>query len=108
MKTIEENNKLIAKFMGSPYEWDNNEKAWYDNDQMLVGIELKYHSSWDWLMPVFRIITELGISFDEEGGDLIEICADAITDVSIVDAYQAVVQFIEWYNEQMLKFMKMN
>jgi hypothetical protein len=45
------NNKLIAEFMGS--EWH---KAWF-KDVCIISpsnISYKFHSSWDWLMPVLK------------------------------------------------------
>jgi hypothetical protein len=54
MNTTKENNRLIAEFMGLNVEFDNREGAYYNTDNgELIGIELKYHSSWDWLMPVY-------------------------------------------------------
>jgi len=45
---IEENNKIIAEFMG-----------WIDpNDPNDETHESKFHYSWDWLMPVVKKIME--------------------------------------------------
>ena len=72
-------NKLIAEFMGAkghpkynPNEWDvyitgcldvdsDNENAqhFFTLDQM------KYHTSWDWLMPVIEKIETLGYTFEK-------------------------------------------
>jgi hypothetical protein len=58
MKTIEQNNIMIAEFMGyidngcSEEGFLINPITKYDED-----IEsLEYHSSWDWLMPVVEKI----------------------------------------------------
>ena len=64
MEEIIEGNKLIAEFMGAV-------KSKIDNDTRLIrfnnsinGVfafyprELKYHSSWDWLMTVVERISE--------------------------------------------------
>ncbi len=51
MKNIEENNKLIAEFMNVDH---------VDIDQAYEDYgELKYHTSWDWLMPVVEKIESL-------------------------------------------------
>ena len=55
--TTEESNKLVAEFMGCIY----NNDFYYDNDPNMYpeGIEgSKYHSSWDWLMPVVEKIED--------------------------------------------------
>ena len=48
-------NKLIAEFMGmTPHEQDGGcviQMTHQGNEVVLVS-SLKYHTSWDWLMPV--------------------------------------------------------
>ncbi len=53
--STKENNKLIAKFMDT--EITNNTKN-------ILGSSLKYHSSWDWLMPVIEKIESLNFVID--------------------------------------------
>ncbi len=79
------NNKLIAEFMGwdieSPTTIPSNlhlSNLELDNDEVL---EYKYHTSWDWLMPV---VEKIG---DE---NLLSI------DIDIV--YDRVVEFIKEHN----------
>lgn len=48
-----ENNKLIAEFMGAV------------GSPMYKPNEMKYHSSWDWLMPVIEKIEHLGYTFEK-------------------------------------------
>lgn len=106
MKTTE-SNKLIAEFMGArfrhlenidvhQYNFGRTDGSWKTNKDM------KYHSSWDWLMPVVRKIVEL--CCDETNDDLFE--SDYYTSILetvslaiIEDAYKVVVEFIKWYNE---------
>lgn len=89
-----ENMKLIAEFMGIG-------DAVYENGVVntLYASSLFYHSSWDSLMPVIDNIGCRGIGAGDEGFDLIEIIWDALTDVSLQGTYDAVVEFIKWYNE---------
>ena len=113
MKDILKSSILIARFMGAKFDKEtffaiSPNDLWlhyhgivnYTTINHGHGPILKYHTSWDWLLPVFKSITDLAISYDEDGYDLIEICADAITDVSITGAFEAIVEFIEWYNER--------
>ena len=99
-------NKLIAEFMGAvgtpkynPTEWDvyltgcldvdsddENAKHFYTPDEM------KYHTSWDWLMPVIENIDHL----QHEPVMSIE---KALSTRSIDDTYKAVVEFINEYNK---------
>lgn len=72
-----ENNKLIAEFMG----WDNG------------IIELKFHASWDWLMPVVEKIEQVHEGVPQE---LMNVSLFS----TIYDVYKAVVKYIEWYNQK--------
>lgn len=95
-----EGNKLIAKFMGY-FNWEDKEYG-------------KYNSSWDWLMPVVEKIEDL--EFDEFKPVAVSIeCLECeIKDyrkgalhfayfegkTKIESVWQAVIQFIQWYNTQ--------
>lgn len=97
MKTIEEKNRMIAEFMGSPYEWDNNEKAWYDDDQRLVGIELKYHTSWDWLMPVaHKCMQSTDNLHPYAEASVVNAITRGLTSFQIHFAYDEVIKTIEF------------
>lgn len=117
MKTIEENNRLIAEFMGLSYCTKYTYEGWYKNhehNQRICDFDgLKYHSSWDWLMLVVEKIENL----DNEEGEwdcqfeiLKGVCniillhgdpaIQTFDDSKIQATYQAVIQFIEWYNSQ--------
>lgn len=59
---ITEGNILIAEFMGGKKLVNNDGLFTYwgpDNFQHESGEYLKYHSSWDWLMPVVEKIESL-------------------------------------------------
>lgn len=67
--------------------------------------DLKYHISWDWLMEVVEKIESLGFSVEVVKHICrINLSSDANIVVSenipkLEATYQAVCQFIEWYNE---------
>lgn len=106
----QENNKLIAEFMGAvgspmynPIEWDIYITGFLDVDanhenaqHFYKPNEMKYHSSWDWLMPVVERCYQCDF---EEGGDLHMMLNDAIMTINIKEVYKVVVEFINWYNE---------
>jgi hypothetical protein len=95
-----EENKLIAEFMGlkEPYELPQFGTIRPNGDfkTEFTSAQLKYHSSWEWLMPVVEKI--LDISFQDEGDeeDFYSI-RDCIPDRN--HTYKAVVEFIKWYNK---------
>ena len=134
MKTIEEKNRMIAEFMGGKYSGQTSfdiklDEIWlpfhgvcklHDN-----GKSLKYHTSWDWLMPVVEKIETTTFQLkdgthtdcwiltsydnrDEFKGWSVEIEAEQLRKKFYVDkkhpskieaTHNSVVQFIEWYNE---------
>ena len=92
-------NKLIAEFMG----WDieslstipsnlHPSNLELDNDEVL---EYKFHTSWDWLMPVVQKCYESGAE-----GDCIGDITMYLTDVDIKSTYKAVVEFIKRYSNK--------
>ena len=56
---IIEGNKLIAEFMGYKFIEDWHQYWRLSDKHLLLENELKYHSSWDWLMPVVEKIEYL-------------------------------------------------
>ena len=59
---IENNNKIIAEFMGNPTIFNTIHDATLyqvkEQGNMTYHVdELQYHNSWDWLMPVVSRIT---------------------------------------------------
>ena len=91
----QENNKLIAEFMGiTPNEagvYHVSKHKGYSLDNLL------YHTSWDWLMPVHKkcMFTKQFTGDDQ----LRTLLIDAVIDADIDRLYKAVVEFIKQYNK---------
>jgi hypothetical protein len=101
MKT---NNELIAEFMPNMMKaestMDMGIEQWLDDDgEYYLPEELRYHESWDWLMPVVeKCLQVLGDSKESE--QFYQGIHDALWDINIKTTHEAVVQFIKWYNQQ--------
>lgn len=113
MKTTEEKNRMIAEFM----EWKWEVKNHYGINIMRSpegkGADikgLKFHTSWDWLMPVVEKIESItggmliGRMFcDIEYQDPIirekHFKIRIASGVKMNAIHEAVCEFIEWYNE---------
>lgn len=111
-KEIIEGNKLLAEFHGK-----------YNTKWHTIGCypikDLKYHTSWDWLMPVVEKIEfytpdEIGSGFAVYINEKQCIIKSKFVDYSYMDnpitgasadtkiesVWLAVVSFIQWYNTQ--------
>ena len=88
MNTLE-NNKLIAEFMGLVV---SNREDYHSSLHTNVDADLKYHTSWDWLMPVVDEIDHL--QFEE----VVEI-ETGLKMRSLSATYNAVVEFIKQQNK---------
>ena len=82
------NNKLIAEFMG----YDIITEAEKDKfPTVLTTKDVKYHTSWDWLMPVVE-----KIEMECEGVPLQLLDCSLYSEIG--EVYQAVVEFIKEVN----------
>ena len=130
-----ENNKLIAEFMGFSLnqfgEVDNsniylqwmstNINCVYDiqhDDFPLLDRNdyWKFHSSWDWLMPVWNKIlkfgkSEFGFQWEQSIGETFitintgnhnKFKLSWLNSGEIKDVYYVIVEFIKWYNQNKL------
>lgn len=115
-------NKLIADFLGLWWHENGTISGYPSVLNMRMGVDtfddLKFHISWDWLMPVVEKIEregyEVEISSQMEGreddrnlvwhqdtyiGDGVNIFAKGYGDSKIKSVYMAVLDFIKWYNK---------
>ena len=109
-------NKLIAEFMELPFKMRDEETKLYYKvceipyplqrehlESTYEEINLKYHTSWDWLMPVVEKMntTELCDEYDKSL-DYLEWLSHSTTHLVNMDinaTYNAVVEFINRYNK---------
>ena len=114
---MENNNKLIAEFMGlkegKKYLSPSLDAPESIGMGMYVSLdEMRYHTSWDWLMPVVEQIESLGYCYDRidadvfinkqsslGGGSIIPNPMDHNTMTMLEKTYCVVVQFIKYYNQ---------
>mgnify|MGYP003400855777 FL=1 len=112
MNTIK-NNRLIAEFMGLAYCDRHMYEGWYKSSEFNYRIcdddGLQYHTSWDWIMPVVEKIESMNYTVTIRQGH-VSICSNSYrkpyytggdnVEINKIQAvYQAVVEFIEWYNK---------
>ena len=95
MENIERitNNRLIASYMGVKTVENKQDKKDFESFTL---DELHYHESWDWLIPVFRRISQ-----DPKVGpwDKVNLCAawgDGIYDEEILFVWRTVVEIINF------------
>ena len=109
MVAILEGNKLIAEFMGwvhsvvnyhgiNLFHYPEGDKSPIHCKQM--GLEqMKYHYSWDWLMPVVSKINSLDYLnlWDDNNVDKYNL-TESLKNVDIESTWELCVEFIKWYN----------
>jgi len=123
---IHEGNKMIAEFLG--YETDELAEEdepirYFVNDQLICTADsvdywetsendwtswcypedMKFHTSWDWLMPVCHKIAKINAT-EIEKNDVLSMPQWEFGSIglesSIEVVYKAAVKFIKWYNTQ--------
>lgn len=128
--SYKEMNLAIARFMGTKEDGNyiHIKGRLYGLSKSLFPAQLRYHNSWDWIMPVVEKISTIHFpdyyshtpkseedgdyadcayprTFgmrDKEGNYMVRINASVlITQPKFIDAvYLAVYDFVEWYNSQ--------
>lgn len=124
MKTIQEKNRMIAEFMGGEDQSKfvggasqiifKNKHPLFRNS--FYYSELKYDTSWDWLMPVVATIEDLGCKFEifpsetkknyyiakvvtySNNTFIQNFVFSSIADAKREAVHKVVVKFIEFYN----------
>jgi hypothetical protein len=114
-KEIVKNNKIIAEFMGGSYTsklFDIPKNyIWLPFHNLTPIAYLKYHISYDWIMPVVEKIEELDVvaSFQieqptiyiwksSEESTFEDIQVDIFNKTKLEAVYEAIVKFMDWYN----------
>lgn len=92
-----EGNILIGGFMGEKQELTSQINFWillpgYSLKRWINVVDLKYHTSWDWLMPVCKKIIEM--YFDRR-----EDIFKGLHNCDINETWKAVVRFIKFWND---------
>lgn len=96
-KEIKKGNTIIAEFMG--YNHDVGYQSWeVGNFNVKYIRDAKYHSSWDWLMPVARIFKDLDIDNINYISHMQEIDSSIIDEYDITQLWGALVNAIIWYD----------
>ena len=102
---MEASNKLIAEFMGI----ENTNGLVFQDANTKEFHSIKYHTSWDWLMPVVEKIEndkrydvnilQYGTIICDNQIEIINNIANISFDRKIEHTYDAIVQFIKEYNK---------
>jgi hypothetical protein len=109
-----ENNKLIAEFMGLNIitidDVRKNKNPYISLADGYLEDDLKYHTSWDRLMPVIEKIegfNEYDVEILQYGTRVLKNSVEIITNVAdfsfdkkIEHCYDAIIKFIKEHNEQ--------
>jgi hypothetical protein len=120
--TIEQKNQVIAVFMGWKFiKGDPNHKCnfcfagdepctpaldrFVKDKDMRVYYEFKYHSSWDWLMPVVKKIKSMHFDLRNQAPIFayMEAAApmnSALIQIDLQKLHEGVYIFLTWFNKQ--------
>lgn len=94
-------NKLIAEFMGYKILYDGNipHAQFLRGETEPISDWAKYHSSWDWLMPVVEKIDTFERFSSEDNGKRKCVTNCGIT-TDIETIWMLIIEYIQWYNTQ--------
>lgn len=93
-------NKVIAEFMGASF----NDKGMTRicgkfGLERVSALNLRYHTSWDWLMPVVVKLFDDEYNEFDGVGDLSFRLNDTLLETNLDSLYSIVVEFINEYNK---------
>ena len=94
---MEQNNKLIAEFMGIKFNKGTFYNMGYDvfsDGNLYRSHEMKYHTSWDWLIPVVKKCLRTGDNTDQW-----DEIYNSLSTVNKEIVYNQVIKFIEIWNK---------
>lgn len=95
------NNRLIIDFIGTERESDGTEYIVLGNDSYYFDLDdeesCKFHTSWDWLMPLVLTCKERQIFGSQR---LIDNIDKRLLKVDLLATYRNVVDFIEFFYNQ--------
>ena len=115
MKNTEQNNKLLAEFMGYQQENKLVYAGMYTSPkrQLVFDIKgnkysaknLKFHKNWNWLMEVIEKIESLAndkkvIDWSRQSKTIFDF---KLTESKIEAVYNACIEFVKWYLENSAK-----
>lgn len=96
---ILEGNKLIAEFLGikTKVYSDSPSMVYYDYNGFMNTVEqMKYHSSWDWLCPVYTKIGTMDELNAYPSPSKLRRASPLFDTIEIF--WNEAVDFIQWYN----------
>ena len=112
---ILEGNKLIAEFMGIQVIDNEIDSPFRPNLNCFRENELKYHSDWNWLMPVVGKISTIKFRFGRFSTKIVTLSREpycrmdstaksfrnsSYNGTPLINAvYETVLDFIKWYNK---------
>lgn len=115
-KELIEGNRLIAEFMGYKFAGDGMSmhynitkpggQDWYFGSWLIEGFEehmrneIKYHSSWDWLMTAWIKFRNLNIKGEEYDQWLDGLGWYLYSSDEPILFFERLVYAIKWYNSQ--------
>lgn len=104
--SIEQMNEVIALFDGWIVSKKGKTKIFLKGTDYYFNVELKYHTSWDWLHPVWDKYQSL--VFPEETTMKIHLnylarLAQDIAYGTINEFHEKLYKAIQWYNQQINK-----
>lgn len=93
-----EGNKLIAEFDGLTIS-KSGKTYRKKNGSPFKSNDCKYHSSFDWTIPVVRKIFKTQW-IDKNSLPRLSLIKGAMCNCDIQELFKAVVEFLKWYNKQ--------